>query len=269
MSSFNYIDNLDTNTKYYENDLIPWIEETTVRIFKEIENDIEILYKYHYNLVKLDGFKKKDIIERHAKYPWAKRIKSFLKDKDYIYHIDIVKEYLIKWDLDIKCFIMAVIMDNINLVSYYVLKGVVYEDPEIIKKRHNDEVYSKHPILDAAFNIATVMGYIRMMTFLWNVTPTPYLDLTISNVKKAGNIHARMFLAQHIVDNEWKYEIEMNVVSFLQYVKEKGFLDIYKFLDKEDGVDVSDYKKVVMISLQHGHFDIFDHLVNIHLYLKF
>jgi hypothetical protein len=185
--------------------------------------------------------------------------------KECIYHVDIIEEYLMKWNKDVRCFINAVSIDNINIVSYYISKGIIYEDPEIIEKRHNDKILKKHPILDTAFKIASALGSVKMMTFLWNSTSTPYLDLTYADpsiIKRVDNMNARMFLANRLFENKWEYEEELNVIGFLKLLKRERCLNTYKFLfDKEGDVDIYDYKKIAMLTLQNSHFDIYQVLI--------
>jgi hypothetical protein len=91
----------------------------------------------------------------------------------------------------------AIHTDNINLVSHYLAKGVADELPEEANKRRNASYKEKHFVLDKAFEAAVQSGSVKMMSFLWNKTPEPYVDLDIVYcVEKAGSEDAKTFLIE-------------------------------------------------------------------------
>jgi hypothetical protein len=253
---------------FFEKEILHY-EKISDRIISEIEQDFKILHELCHGTVILNDLEKKDMIKRHAKYPWNDCISYCIEQKS-IDHLNIAEKQFINWDINTKRFMIAVSLDNINIVSYYISKDLVYEDPEVTKKCHiyiENKDCEPHPILNTAFEIAITIGSVKMMTFLWNVTPTPYQDFEIAStiVMGADNIDARMFLAQLIVDNEWEYaEEERNVLQLRECLDIDEPTDLYNFIfEKEDDVEVclSDYKKIIMISLEHRHFDIFYNLI--------
>jgi hypothetical protein len=246
---------------------------------------------------------KESIRDLHRKTLWYKAIDTFLsgitidclykpqmpdisdcfvKIEKYVNDLKIEYDEYSSCDIDVKRFIYAIWTDNVNIVSYYLKKGVINLQIPIPDPR-----WEKFPVITKAFHQAMHMGSIKMMTHIWNSINNPFVNILGYHGIRIVNhdiidygspwIHnrndAKMFLAKRMLEKEWEYENELNVESFLQYVESKTIsINIYNFLIEKDNVGVSDYKKIVEMVIQNHprHYEVYDRLItDIKLKTKF
>jgi hypothetical protein len=261
-------DNMCTNIQQFEKNFDI--------ISNQWENDImKSLSEWEQNLISIDDSEKTAIIERHAMCLWADDLKVYIttneskkfKTNDNIFSrwrcIKRNYETYSVLNIDIRRFIRVVLIENIDLAFYYFAKGIVYETPEDIEKRHKNLYNKKHHILNNIFECVTIRGSVNMMKFIWNIAIDPHIDLCYYNLEYAGNKNARLFLAIRMVEKKWLYENFLDVPEFLQFVKDEGHFDTYKFLlDKDvDDIQDEDYKDIFILAVKHEHCNIYNELI--------
>jgi hypothetical protein len=223
--------------------------------------DIVRIKQWKSGLMSLNDNEKKDILKSHESCPWYKYLGDILSDVKNGKMCCFKKCYRLYFkdkNIDLKRFIYVVWLKNIDLALYYYKKNIFYETPENIAKRR--KAYMNVSILSRIFFDTIKWNSEKMMSFIWDITPDPYLDLITEfhlHTKKSN----RILFAEFLCKKEWIYENELNIIDFLRFTEEINCLNIYEFLlDKKDCIDILDYKKIITLAFEKGSFGIYQYI---------